>query len=169
MLCCRIISSVSKSLIFYVARCSSTLATGLGIFILICILIWHPPQAMLFSHITCLLRCKLGYVNSMSLSRILAFSTITTSMLLILLLIQYFHDHAEHIEVDYHFIHDLITTLKGQLVPIENQTTKIFTKGLVSSRFLLLRNKLVVHSISISFPADGDAVECFPDLLGCLD
>ena len=90
-------------------------------------------------------------------------------MQLILLLIQYFHDHTEHIEVDYHFIHDLITTLKGQLVPIENQTTKIFTKGLVSSRFLLLRNKLVVHSISISFPADGDAVECFPDLLGCLD
>ena len=121
------------------------------------------------SHIACLLRCKLGYVNSKSPSRILAFSTITTSMQLILLLIQYFHDHTEHIEVDYHFIHDLITTLKGQLVPIENQTTKIFTKGLVSSRFLLLRNKLVVHSISISFPADGDAVECFPDLLGCLD
>ena len=79
------------------------------------------------------------------------------------------HIHTEHIEVDYNFIHDLITNLKGQLVPIENQTTKIFTKVLVSSRFLLLRNKLVVHLLSISFPGDGDAVECFPDLLGCLD
>ena len=63
-----------------------------------------------------------------------------------------FHVRTKHIEIDYHFIRDLITTgaLKVQFVCIDNQTADIFKKGLASSRFSLLRNKLMVHSLLIS-------------------
>ena len=63
-----------------------------------------------------------------------------------------FHARTKHIEIDYHFIRDLITTgaLKAQFVRTDNQTADIFTKGLASSRFSLLRNKLMVHSLPIS-------------------
>jgi hypothetical protein len=63
-----------------------------------------------------------------------------------------FHAHTKHIEIDYHFICDLITrgTLRIQFVRTENQTADIFTKGLASSRFCFLRDKLMMQSLLIS-------------------
>lgn len=79
-----------------------------------------------------------------------------------------FHARTKHIEIDYHFIRDLITTgaLKVQFVCTDNQTADIFKKGLASSRFSLLRNKLMVHFLPISLRG---TVKWFLDLIGCLN
>uniref|UniRef100_A0A2N9FCJ3 GAG-pre-integrase domain-containing protein n=1 Tax=Fagus sylvatica TaxID=28930 RepID=A0A2N9FCJ3_FAGSY len=63
-----------------------------------------------------------------------------------------FHARTKHIEIDYHFIRDLITrgALRIQFVRTENQTVDIFTKGLASSRFCFLCDKLMMQSLLIS-------------------
>ena len=63
-----------------------------------------------------------------------------------------FHARIKHIEIDYHFIRDLITrgALRIQFVHTENQTADIFTKGLASSRFCFLCDKLMMQSLLIN-------------------
>ena len=76
-----------------------------------------------------------------------------------------FHTGIKCKVVDYDFTCDLITngSLKVQFVWTENETAIIFTKGLASSRFLLLWNKLMVHSLptSVSVPIQ---IHSFRDL-----
>jgi len=51
-----------------------------------------------------------------------------------------------HIEVDYHFIREKILhkDIVANCISTEDQCADIFTKGLTSSRFLFLRDKLMV-------------------------
>lgn len=57
-----------------------------------------------------------------------------------------FHARTKHIELDVHFIRDLIAAkrLEVRFLSSEDQTADIFTKGLSAKRFQLLRNKLRV-------------------------
>lgn len=70
--------------------------------------------------------------------------------------------------VDYHFIHDFISAsvLNMQFVWIENHIVDSFTKGLTSSCFLLLHNKLVVHSLPLFC---GGMFKWLLNLTCCLD
>jgi len=67
-----------------------------------------------------------------------------------------FHSRTKHIAVDYHFIRgkvfnkDLVT----HYISTMDQSTDIFTKGLTSAHFLLLRDKLKVRSLPISLRGD---------------
>ena len=58
-----------------------------------------------------------------------------------------FHARTKHIELDYHFIRELVLagTHRVQFVPSVDQTADLFTKGLHKQRFELLRSKLVLH------------------------
>ena len=57
-----------------------------------------------------------------------------------------FHARTKHIEIDFHFIREKVATksLLVQYISTKDQLADIFTKGLSSPRFLLLRNKLLV-------------------------
>ena len=58
-----------------------------------------------------------------------------------------FHARTKHIELDYHFIRERVTsgTHRVQFVPTIDQTADLFTKGLHKQRFQLLRSKLIHH------------------------
>ena len=57
-----------------------------------------------------------------------------------------FHARTKHIELDYHFIRELVISgsHRVQFVPSADQTADLFTKGLHKQRFELLRSKLVL-------------------------
>jgi hypothetical protein len=63
-----------------------------------------------------------------------------------------YHARTKHIEVDYHFIRE--TVLNGDIsikyISTHDQLADIFTKGLSSTRFSFLRDKLMVCSVPIS-------------------
>jgi len=63
-----------------------------------------------------------------------------------------FHARTKHIEVDYHFNREKILhkDLVAHYISTEDQCADIFTKGLTSSRFLFLRDKLMVTSLPMS-------------------
>jgi hypothetical protein len=63
-----------------------------------------------------------------------------------------YHARTKHIEVDYHFIREKIfhKDLTASYISTEDQCANIFTKGLTSSRFLFLRDKLMVTSLPMS-------------------
>ena len=60
-----------------------------------------------------------------------------------------FHARTKHIEIDFHYVRDQV--LRGQLhvqfVSTKDQYVDALTKPLTSSRFLLLRDNLRVHSL----------------------
>lgn len=60
------------------------------------------------------------------------------------------HARTKHIELDLYFVREkvLAKTLIVKHTPTHEQTADIFTKALSSSRFLLLRDKLRVDSLS---------------------
>jgi hypothetical protein len=61
-----------------------------------------------------------------------------------------FHSRTCHIEIDYHFIRELLarSALHVRYVSFVNQLADIFTKGLTRERFALLASKLNLHSMS---------------------
>ncbi|CAL8168757.1 unnamed protein product [Prunus armeniaca] len=58
-----------------------------------------------------------------------------------------FHAQTKHIEVDYHFIRNLVTSkaISIQHLPSHSQIADIFTKGLPTERLLTLRSKLITR------------------------
>jgi hypothetical protein len=60
-----------------------------------------------------------------------------------------YHARTKHIEVDYHFIREKVVSKDIQIrfISTAAQLADIFTKGLTSSRFLLLRHKLLVREL----------------------
>ena len=58
------------------------------------------------------------------------------------------HARTKHIEVDYHFVHDLVTngSFLVQFVRSNHQLVDIFTKGLPLLSFLCHRSKLLIVS-----------------------
>jgi transposase InsO family protein len=67
-----------------------------------------------------------------------------------------FHARTKHVEVDYHFIREKVFNkdLVAHYISTADQPSDIFTKGLTSARFLLLRDKLMVRSLPISLRED---------------
>jgi len=63
-----------------------------------------------------------------------------------------FHARTKHVEVNYHFIREKIARkdLITRYLPTLDQIADIFTKGLTSARFFLLRDKLKVCLSPIS-------------------
>jgi hypothetical protein len=63
-----------------------------------------------------------------------------------------FHARTKHIEIDYHFIREKIIAKdsSAQYISTVDQITDIFTKGLTTARFLLLRDKLMIRSLPMS-------------------
>ena len=57
-----------------------------------------------------------------------------------------FHSRTKHIEVDIHYIRDLISKgmVEVRFVPTIEQTTDIFTKAISIERFKYLKNKLAI-------------------------
>lgn len=67
-----------------------------------------------------------------------------------------FHVRTKHIDVDYYFIREKVINrdIITKYLPTIDQVVNIFTKGLTSACFLLLRNKLRVTTSLISLQED---------------
>lgn len=67
-----------------------------------------------------------------------------------------FHARTKQVEVDYHFIREKVVRgdLQVRFVSSIDQLANIFTKGLSSARFMLLKNKL--HVTDTPFRLRGD-------------
>ena len=63
-----------------------------------------------------------------------------------------FHGRTRHIEIDYHFIREIIArgATKAKHVSSEDQLADVFTKPLPKERFKALCNKLNLHEIPLS-------------------
>jgi len=63
-----------------------------------------------------------------------------------------FHVRTKHIKMDYHFIREKIFNkdIQAKYISTSAQPLDIFTKGLSSSHFISLRDKLMVHDLPIS-------------------
>lgn len=66
-----------------------------------------------------------------------------------------FHARPKYIEIDYHFIHENILNkdFVACYIYTVDQCADIFTKGLTSSRFLELRDKLMLTAPHMSLRA----------------
>lgn len=77
-----------------------------------------------------------------------------------------FHARTKHVEVDYHFIREKV--LNKDIIPryisTADQIADVFTKGLTSSRFLLLKDKLMVTASPISLTGDVKSIISVPTL-----
>ncbi len=62
-----------------------------------------------------------------------------------------YHARTKHIEVDYHFIREKVLNkdISLQFISTHDQPADLFTKGLTTSRFLFLRDKLLVFTHSL--------------------
>lgn len=62
----------------------------------------------------------------------------------------FFHTRTKHIELDYHFIREKVLNKDVELkfISTVDQVVDIFTKGLSSTRFLFLHDKLMVYLFS---------------------
>ena len=60
-----------------------------------------------------------------------------------------FHARTKHLEIDFHYVHDqvLCGQLHVQFVSTKDQYADALMKSLTSSRFLLMRDNLKVHSL----------------------
>jgi transposase InsO family protein len=67
-----------------------------------------------------------------------------------------YHARTKHIEVDYHFIREKILNkdLVAKYISTYDQPSDVFTKSMTTSRFLLLRNKLMVRPLPINLQGD---------------
>ncbi|GKD10948.1 ribonuclease H-like domain-containing protein [Tanacetum coccineum] len=72
------------------------------------------------------------------------------------------HQHTKHIEIDIHFVHDLVTTghIRVLHVPSRYQYADIFTKGLPTALFDEFRDSLSVR-FSPAQTAGGYFIVCF--------
>jgi hypothetical protein len=63
-----------------------------------------------------------------------------------------YHARTKHVEVDYHFIREKVLhkDIAISYLSTHDQLADIFTKGLTSTRFLLLRDKLMIVALPIS-------------------
>jgi len=63
-----------------------------------------------------------------------------------------YHARTKHIEIDYHFVREKVINrdIMLKFISTHDQLADVFTKGLSSARFLLLRSKLMVVSSPIS-------------------
>uniref|UniRef100_A0A2N9I1W1 Integrase catalytic domain-containing protein n=1 Tax=Fagus sylvatica TaxID=28930 RepID=A0A2N9I1W1_FAGSY len=63
-----------------------------------------------------------------------------------------FHARTKHIEIDYHFIREKVVNrdMSLRFISTGDQRADIFTKGLPTPRFQLLRDKLLVSSCPVS-------------------
>lgn len=66
------------------------------------------------------------------------------------------HARTKHIELDYHFIREKVLNkdISIQFISTHDQPADIFTKGLTSARFLLLRSKLMIFPPPIRLRGD---------------
>jgi hypothetical protein len=67
-----------------------------------------------------------------------------------------YHAHTKHIEVDYHFVREKVVNgdIQIKFISTDDQITDIFTKGLSTARFNLLKSKLMVEPSPISLRGD---------------
>ena len=62
-----------------------------------------------------------------------------------------FHAKIKHIEIDVHYIRDLVqeNIVNLQFCPSEDRTTNIFTKSMLEAKFLKLRSMLGMIEVNI--------------------
>jgi hypothetical protein len=72
-----------------------------------------------------------------------------------------YHARTKHIEVDYHFIREKVGSkdISTRYISTLDQIAKLFTKGLTTSRFLFLRDKLHLCSPPVSLREDVSTYE----------
>lgn len=74
-----------------------------------------------------------------------------------------FHVHTKYIEIDYHYVWEnvIFKALGIRYISTQNQITNIFTKGLPSSWFQVLKNKLLIrdHPISLREGNDSERIQ----------
>ena len=72
-----------------------------------------------------------------------------------------YHARTKHIELDVHFVRNLISNQKLEVryVPTELQPANLFTKALPQPRFMMLRTKLTMTDSmpSLRGPVDQDS------------
>jgi hypothetical protein len=67
-----------------------------------------------------------------------------------------FHDKSKHIEIRYHYIHDMVQrgALKLQYISTDEQVVDVLTKPLSRVKFGYFRDKLGI--VQKDFPRKGD-------------
>ncbi|KAF5458247.1 hypothetical protein F2P56_022289 [Juglans regia] len=60
-----------------------------------------------------------------------------------------FHSHTKHMDIDYHFVRDIVATktLKVAFCSSNDQIANTFTKPLISEKFSIFRSSLNVSEI----------------------
>ncbi|XP_016650500.1 PREDICTED: uncharacterized mitochondrial protein AtMg00810-like [Prunus mume] len=68
-----------------------------------------------------------------------------------------FHARTRHIEIDYHFVRELVAwkALQTFYVPSSHQIVDVFTKGLSHDRFSVLKSKLNLHIAPLHLRGGG--------------
>ena len=72
-----------------------------------------------------------------------------------------YHSRTKHIEIDIHFVRDLVTTNKLEIryIPTELQPTDIFTMALSEPRLQSLRSKLTMEDSTCSLREGVEGIE----------
>ncbi|KAM2315364.1 hypothetical protein ACFX1S_028273 [Malus domestica] len=77
-----------------------------------------------------------------------------------------FHARTRHIEIDYHFVRELLTqgVLQTRHISSHHQIADIFTKGLSRDRFSFLASKLNLHFVPFRLRGDDKSIESTTNL-----
>ncbi|KAB2635457.1 hypothetical protein D8674_025991 [Pyrus ussuriensis x Pyrus communis] len=77
-----------------------------------------------------------------------------------------FHARTRHIEIDYHFVRELLAhnVLQTRHISSHHQIADIFTKGLSRDRFSFLGSKLNLHFVSFRLRGDDESIESTTNL-----